>query len=174
MRINSEHVSLTYQPVILLAQEVPYSQYLALLAISKVCLVTSLQEAMNLVTHDFVCCHTSPAACANRGSLVLSEFVGSATDLEEGAFLVNPWDSKGCALAIKDALDIRSEEAERRWHILYHTLVPGVLVRATIDQGQARSHYHRISVIQRGVLPCLAQATLQPVDYHCQRQCSIG
>ncbi|OJJ52260.1 hypothetical protein ASPSYDRAFT_52148 [Aspergillus sydowii CBS 593.65] len=122
MRINSEHASLTYQPVILLAQEIPYSQYLALLATSKVCLVTSLQEAMNLVTHDFVCCHTSPAACANRGSLVLSEFAGSATDLEEGAFLVNPWDSKGCALAIKDALDIRSEEAERRWHILYHTV----------------------------------------------------
>ncbi|CAG8078552.1 unnamed protein product [Penicillium nalgiovense] len=121
MRINSKHASLTYQPVVLLTHEIPFAQYLALLAISKACLVTSLQEAMNLVTHDFICCHASSTAYSDRGVLVVSEFAGSATDFEQAAFVINPWDRKACAHALKDALELIPQEAERRLHILYHT-----------------------------------------------------
>ena len=120
MRINSKHASLIYQPVVLLNHEVPLAQYLALLAIGKACLVTSLQEAMNLVTHDFICCQTFSTAYSDRGALVVSEFAGSATDFGQAAFVINPWDRKTSAHVLKDALELTPQEAERRFHILYH------------------------------------------------------
>lgn len=122
MRINSKHASLTYQPVVLLAHEIPYAQYLALLALSKVCLVTSLQEAMNLVTHDFICCQARSTAHSGPGALVVSEFAGSSSAFDDAAFVINPWDHETCALALKDALELTPQEAEKRWHDLYHTV----------------------------------------------------
>lgn len=60
--INSRFSTLTYQPVVLLhTQDVDFSQYLALLSVADVFLVSSLREGMALRTHEFVCCQTGRA-----------------------------------------------------------------------------------------------------------------
>jgi len=72
-----------------------------------VALVTPLKDGMNLVSKEY---------CASQadlgGALVLSEFAGSAAELQTGAFLVNPYDVEGVAEALHAALT--QPEAERR------------------------------------------------------------
>jgi trehalose 6-phosphate synthase len=72
-----------------------------------VALVTPLKDGMNLVSKEY---------CASQadlgGALVLSEFAGAAAELQNGAFLVNPYDVEGVADALYAALT--RPEAERR------------------------------------------------------------
>ena len=54
-RINSRFSTLTYQPVVFLhTQDVSFSQYLALLKVADVFLISSLREGMALRGHEFV------------------------------------------------------------------------------------------------------------------------
>jgi trehalose 6-phosphate synthase len=91
-----------------------------------VALVTPLKDGMNLVCKEY---------CATRvdgdGVLILSEFAGAAAQLQNGAFLVNPFDVEGVANTLHAALHL--EPAERRFrmrklrrvlrdHDIYHWL----------------------------------------------------
>ncbi|KAI6022055.1 hypothetical protein EDC04DRAFT_2900953 [Pisolithus marmoratus] len=66
VRINAAFSMLTYQPVVFLhAQEVTFSQYLALLTVADAFMVTSLREGMALRTHEYV------VSSAGESTLVL-------------------------------------------------------------------------------------------------------
>lgn len=73
---------------------------------------------MNLVSYEYVACHSAGAVQASQeaiapGVLVLSQFAGAAGLLKE-ALLVNPWDSGACAVALAQAVNMRVGEARLR------------------------------------------------------------
>jgi len=112
-RINSYYGSLDYSPVVFLYQDIPFSQYLALLTEADALVVTSLREGMNLTSHEFIECQEG-----KYSPLLLSEFTGSSAVLE-GAFDVNPWDHRGTADLIKKALELPTEEKKTRWETMH-------------------------------------------------------
>jgi trehalose 6-phosphate synthase/phosphatase len=83
---------------------------------------------MNLVSHEYVAAQEAfdeddaeldePFVKEGPGSLVLSEFAGSAQSLS-GAIRVNPWNTDELARAIHDALTLTRVERELRWAKLH-------------------------------------------------------
>ncbi|KAI6013248.1 glycosyltransferase family 20 protein [Pisolithus marmoratus] len=119
-RINAAFSTLTYQPVVFLhVQEVTFSQYLALLTVADAFMVTSLREGMALRTHEYVECQEE----RNR-ALILSEFTGTYSYSGfRSCFAVNPYDTRGTAKAIYQALTMSDEEAASRWQDLHNHVV---------------------------------------------------
>jgi trehalose-6-phosphate synthase len=60
---------------------------------------------MNLVAKEYCA-----ARNGNDGVLILSEFAGSASELGDGALLVNPYDVEGMAAALKQAFAMPAVE----------------------------------------------------------------
>ncbi|KAF9195349.1 hypothetical protein BGZ50_004725 [Haplosporangium sp. Z 11] len=111
-RINSKFSDLSYQPIVFLRQDITFSQYLGLLTVADVCLITSLRDGMNLTSHEYVVCQEE-----RKNPLVLSEFAGTYGSL--GACLrVNPWNYTEVATAIHDALEMKEDEKAIRWNEL--------------------------------------------------------
>ncbi|KAJ7275525.1 alpha,alpha-trehalose-phosphate synthase [Mycena haematopus] len=115
--INSRFSTLTYQPVVFLpTQDLTFSQYLALLTVADAFLVTSLREGMALRTHEFVECQEG-----RHRPLILSEFTGSYSYSGfRSCIAVNPWDTRGTAAAINQALTMSDDEARARWEDLHN------------------------------------------------------
>lgn len=124
MRINSVYSSLTHQPLVLLRQDISYSQFLALMSVADIFMVTSLREGMNLSSHDYIHCQDGILASQRHGSLILSEFTGSASLFSGHELLVNPWDYKEVADAINKALSMTPEQKERNWQFLLEKQTP--------------------------------------------------
>ncbi|KAF9356901.1 hypothetical protein BGX26_004576 [Mortierella sp. AD094] len=111
-RINSKFSDLSYQPIVFLRQDITFSQYLGLLTVADLCLITSLRDGMNLTSHEYVVCQEE-----QKNPLVLSEFAGTYGSL--GACLrVNPWNYTEVATAIYDALEMKEDEKSVRWNEL--------------------------------------------------------
>jgi trehalose 6-phosphate synthase/phosphatase len=76
--------------------------------------VNPLRDGMNLVAQEFVLCQSEPGLPGRwRGSLLLSEFAGSAQVLP-GALLVNPWNVDGVVERLGTALELDLPERRRR------------------------------------------------------------
>lgn len=118
MRINSLYSTLTHQPLVFLQQDISYSQFLALLSVAEIFMATNLREGLNLTSHDFIHCQDGELYSQKHGSLILSEFTGSASIFAGHEFLVNPWDYKQCADAIHTALNLSPEQKQRNWQSL--------------------------------------------------------
>lgn len=121
--INSKYSTLTYQPVVFLhTQDVSFSQYLALMKVADGFIVTSLREGMALRTHEFVISQENIKNTDQKpreGVLILSEFTGSYSYSGfRSCIPVNPWDARGTADAIYQALTMSDVEAHSRWEDL--------------------------------------------------------
>lgn len=116
-RINGRFSNLTYQPVVFLhTQDLTFSQYLALLKVADAFIVTSLREGMALRTHEFVECQEG-----RYRPLILSEFAGSYSYSGfRSCIVINPWDTRGTANAIHQALTMPNDEARSRWEDLHN------------------------------------------------------
>jgi trehalose 6-phosphate synthase/phosphatase len=119
-RINSRYSTLTYQPVIFLhTQDLTFSQYLALLTVADAFLVTSLREGMALRTHEYVECQEGI-----YHPLILSEFTGTYSYSGfRSCIAVNPWDKRGAAAAIHQALTMKYDEMKTRWEELHSHVI---------------------------------------------------
>ncbi|CAH1453338.1 unnamed protein product [Lactuca virosa] len=82
----------------------------ALYSVTDIALITPLREGMNLISYEFLACQD-----AKRGVLILSEFAGAAQSLGAGAILVNPWNIPEVAASIYHALNMSTEEREKRY-----------------------------------------------------------
>ena len=123
-RIDSVHSTLAHQPLVFLKQDIGFSQYLALLSVADVLMITSLREGMNLTAHEFVFCQDGKAPESKKhGPLILSEFTGSAAVFGSQQLSVNPWDYQQCADAIHTALDMSESERARRYERLRHVVM---------------------------------------------------
>ncbi|TVY75729.1 putative alpha,alpha-trehalose-phosphate synthase [UDP-forming] [Lachnellula suecica] len=115
-RVNSSWANLAYQPLVYLKQDISYAQYIALLTVADALMITSQREGMNLTCHEYLFCQDGKFEGHNKhGSLILSEFTGSASVFGKNELSVNPWDYRQCDEAIKTALEMEDEEKDTRW-----------------------------------------------------------
>ncbi|TDH68828.1 hypothetical protein CCR75_006666 [Bremia lactucae] len=119
-RINGRFGTLTHSPVHYIHRPVTPSELVALYNLADVCLVTSLRDGMNLVSHEYVMCQNQSCDPHREGPgvLILSEFAGSAQSLS-GAIRINPWNTTDMANAIGYALKLPLVEREYRQTNLY-------------------------------------------------------
>ncbi|KAI0125619.1 family 20 glycosyltransferase [Xylariales sp. AK1849] len=121
-RVNSSWANLAYQPVVYLKQDIPYSQYLALLTIADALMITSQREGMNLTSHEFLVCQDGKRDEKQHGSLILSEFTGTSSLFGGNELSVNPWSYRQCSEAIRTALEMSDDEKATRWGKLHRAV----------------------------------------------------
>ncbi|KAL7596638.1 hypothetical protein Lser_V15G30034 [Lactuca serriola] len=109
-RINGRFGTLTTVPIHYLDRSIDFHALCALYAVTDIALITPLREGMNLISYEFLACQD-----AKRGVLILSEFAGAAQSLGAGAILVNPWNIPEVAASIYYALNMSTEEREKRY-----------------------------------------------------------
>jgi trehalose 6-phosphate synthase len=108
--INRRFATHDWTPIVVLTENADAPELAALYRAADLCLVSSLQDGMNLVAKEFVACQVD-----ERGVLVLSRFTGAAEEIE-GALLVNPFNVDGYAAGIRNALEMPTPERRRRMH----------------------------------------------------------
>ncbi|MDP2728775.1 MAG: trehalose-6-phosphate synthase, partial [Dehalococcoidia bacterium] len=106
--INHKHGEDQWTPIQIVKGNHPRQTLVAYFLLADVCIVSSLDDGMNLVAKEFV-----SARPDGNASLILSRFAGAAKELSD-AVLINPYDTDGFADAIKYALAMPAEEKERR------------------------------------------------------------
>lgn len=96
--INDRFGTEDWRPIHLLKQSFPPERLAILYRMADLCIVSSLQDGMNLVAKEYVASQVD-----DQGVLLLSAFTGSAEEMKS-ATLINPYDPEDFALAIRDAL----------------------------------------------------------------------
>lgn len=108
--INRKHRQGNWQPIRFVYQVFSREETINCYQKAAVCLVTPLDDGMNLVSKEFV---AAASMIKNPGMLILSQFAGSALDLTR-ALIVNPYDIDQTALAIKQVLTMPLRERRER------------------------------------------------------------
>ncbi|MBI2074668.1 MAG: trehalose-6-phosphate synthase [Candidatus Levybacteria bacterium] len=117
-RINEKYGNKNWQPINLIYKVFTRTEAINLYRKANLCLVTPLDDGMNLVSKEFVIASES---ANNPGMLVLSQFAGSAIDLTS-ALIVNPYDIDEVAAVIKRGLEMNKEEKVQRLKNMANTL----------------------------------------------------
>jgi len=117
-RINGDYGDLDWIPIRYLARPYARAEIAGLFEISDVCLVTPLQDGMNLVAKEFIAAQDPD----DPGVLILSRFAGAAEQMSE-ALIVNPYDTEMVAKTIHRALNMPLNERKKRWQVLYQNVV---------------------------------------------------
>jgi trehalose 6-phosphate synthase len=110
--INRKHASGTWTPIVLHHEGVDAAGLAGFYRAADLCLVSSLQDGMNLVAKEFVACQIE-----EHGVLVLSRFTGAAEEIE-GAVLINPFNVDGFVSGLRTALEMSAEERHQRMHAM--------------------------------------------------------
>ncbi|KAJ1965131.1 hypothetical protein GGI12_000976 [Dipsacomyces acuminosporus] len=115
--INSNYGSLEFMPVLLHHSFLDTDEYMALLNIADLCLITAIRDGMNTGSFEYVVCQQD-----KHSPLILSEFTGTAGSMS-GAILINPWDYQGVANAIHAALSMTAGDKKLRFNQTYKHVV---------------------------------------------------
>ena len=109
--INAKHGSAEWQPIVAITEGVTPELLAGAYRAADLCLVSSLQDGMNLVAKEFIASQAD-----ERGVLLLSRFTGAADEID-GALLINPFNTDGMAGAIRTALEMPASERtiRMRW-----------------------------------------------------------
>ncbi len=106
--INDKYGTDSWQPIIPMTRQLAPETLNALRRMASFCVVSSLHDGMNLVAKEFV-----SARVDGDGVLILSQFTGAATELQD-ALLINPYAIGEFAGEIKEALEMPEAERRRR------------------------------------------------------------
>jgi trehalose 6-phosphate synthase/phosphatase len=115
-RVNGKYSTLTWQPIIYRYSHLSFAELSALYESADIGLITPLRDGMNLVAKEYVASQHD-----GRGTLILSELAGAASELGE-AILVNPVDKEEMAQAIFTALTQPEETQKQNMTILQQRL----------------------------------------------------
>ena len=115
-RINQRFAQGAWQPISLFDTHHNREELNALYQSADVCLVSSLQDGMNLVCKEFVAARSD-----EKGVLVLSQFAGARDELT-AALIVNPRDIPQVAQALQRALTMPAQEVQRRMRAMRRTV----------------------------------------------------
>jgi trehalose 6-phosphate synthase len=110
--INDRFGTESWKPIHLVKQALPAERLAVLYRLADVCVVSSLQDGMNLVAKEYVASQVEMS-----GVLLLSEFAGAAEEMER-ALPINPYAPEDFALRIRDALLLPAEERRARMEAL--------------------------------------------------------
>ena len=106
--INARFGSADWTPIVLINENVDSDLLAAVYRAADLCLVSSLQDGMNLVAKEFVASQVD-----ERGVLLLSRFTGASEEIDD-ALLINPFNIDGFESAIRAALEMPAVERCRR------------------------------------------------------------
>jgi trehalose 6-phosphate synthase len=106
---NGQYADTDWTPVRYLNKDFPHDTLSGFLRIANVAVVTPLRDGMNLVAKEFVAAQDPE----DPGVLVLSSMAGAARELTD-ALLVNPYDRRAVALALRQALAMPLAERRAR------------------------------------------------------------
>ncbi|MBL0741566.1 bifunctional alpha,alpha-trehalose-phosphate synthase (UDP-forming)/trehalose-phosphatase [Chryseolinea lacunae] len=115
-RVNGKYSTLTWQPIIYRYNHLSFAELSALYQSADIGLITPLRDGMNLVAKEYVASQID-----GRGTLILSELAGAASELGE-AILVNPVDKAEVAQSIFSALTQPEETVMQNMNILQQRL----------------------------------------------------
>ena len=107
-KVNWKYKDENWKPIIYLKKHFSLDEIKPFYALADMCIVSSLQDGMNLVAKEYVAAKTDL-----KGVLVLSRFTGAARELTD-AVLINPYAIEEFADRIKYAIEIPAEEKEKR------------------------------------------------------------
>lgn len=110
--INDTFGTAEWTPIHLVRENLSADTLAGFYRAADLCLVSSLQDGMNLVAKEFVAAQVDEC-----GVLVLSRFTGAAQEIE-GAVLVNPFNVAGFANGIRAAIDMSPAERRERIHAM--------------------------------------------------------
>ncbi len=99
-------------PILYVKKTFELPELVALYRLADFCIVSSLHDGMNLVAKEFVAARDDL-----DGVLILSELAGASEELSE-ALLINPYDERAFATAIKRAIEMPQWERRRRMQAL--------------------------------------------------------
>ena len=111
-RINTLYKKNGWRPIVLSLRHYTHDQLSKFYKLANFCLITSLDDGMNLVAKEFVSSRND-----EKGVLLLSEFTGASRQLTN-ALLVNPYNGEDTAENIKVALEMSLTEQTRRMRIM--------------------------------------------------------
>ncbi|KAK9471751.1 glycosyltransferase family 20-domain-containing protein [Dipodascopsis tothii] len=151
--INGTYGSLHFAPIQHYPQLIARDEYLALLRVADLALITSIRDGMNTTSLEYVVCQKN-----SHGPVILSEFTGTATSLSD-AILVNPWDSVGVAEAIHSCLTMPAPQKAELERKLYkqvtssttQTWVAGFIGRLLLNL-TSYDHSHVTPVLDRALM----------------------
>lgn len=109
--INQRFGQDDWLPIVLVSENVDADRLASLYRAADLCLVSSLQDGMNLVAKEFVACQVDEC-----GVLVLSRFAGAAEEFDGDAVLINPFNLDSVVHGIRDALVMPASERAARMH----------------------------------------------------------
>jgi len=107
-KINWKYSTPSWRPIYFINEILQRDKIFAYYKMADACLVTSLDDGMNLVAKEYVICSDN-----NTGMLLLSKFTGAAKDLKS-AIQINPYDTEGSADALNIALLMSKDEKIKR------------------------------------------------------------
>lgn len=107
--INGEYTRPGWVPVHYLFRSLSQTELISYYRASQISLVTPIKDGMNLISKEYLASNID-----ENGSLVLSEFAGSAAQLHQWAIMVNPYNVIGTADAIYRAFRMNPAEREVR------------------------------------------------------------
>jgi len=107
--INWKHRTDNWQPIIYRHEHIAYDEIVAHYKEANLCIVSSLHDGMNLVAKEYV----AVQSVSKKGMLILSQFTGAQGELSD-AISINPYDVEGFADAIKQGLEMRTDEKKER------------------------------------------------------------
>lgn len=110
--INWKHSTSSWSPIIFSKEFIPYEDIIAFYAMADVMIVSSLHDGMNLVAKEYI-----SSKFDNKGVVILSQFTGSARELEESIF-INPYNLKEFVEKIKLALDMPQAKKTKKMKAL--------------------------------------------------------
>lgn len=99
-------------PVLLIPRHHEPEEIFEIFRAADLCVVSSLHDGMNLVAKEFVASRDDEC-----GALILSTFAGASRELLE-ALIVNPYDTRGMAEALHQAVTMPVEEQRERMALM--------------------------------------------------------
>ncbi len=108
--LNWRYSTETWKPVEYMKEKMEFTRIVAMYKKAKVCIVSSLNDGLNIVCKEFI----SSQDVSDPGVLILSEFAGAAEELGDDALLINPYDIESFSDTIKQALEMPLEERKKR------------------------------------------------------------
>ena len=112
-KINGRFSKLNWTPILLFTEPVPYIDLMAVYGTADIAWIPPLRDGLNLVAKEYISAHQG-----KDGTLILSEFTGSAVELPD-AILTNPYSDQHMDECIDQALDMSPEEQQARMQKLY-------------------------------------------------------
>ncbi len=106
--INERYGTEKWTPVHLITESIPSERLALLYRTADVCVISSLQDGMNLVAKEFVTSQVD-----KTGVLLLSKFAGAIEEME-GSVAINPYDPEDLSELIHRALYMPAEERRAR------------------------------------------------------------